>query len=261
MQELILALILIGGFVAGVLNTLAGGGSLITLPLLIFSGLPADVANGTNRVAIVLQNIGGLAGFRRHGLRVGREAWILLAPSMVGAILGAKLAVDMDETLMRRAIGVMLVLMLVPILRSARPGAPRPAEGMRPSWWIWPAYFLVGVYGGFLQAGVGFFYLALLVGVQGLDLVRANLIKVFLILAYSVVALALFAAEGKVAPLQGLVLAAGNMAGGWVGAHMAVRKGEKLIRAVLVVAVLASAIKLTGLLDLFGGWLAGGGGR
>lgn len=250
MHELVLVLILVGGFVAGVLNTLAGGGSLITLPLLIFAGLPPSVANGTNRVAIVLQNVGGLAGFRKHGLRVGREAWLLLIPSLAGAILGAKLAVDLDEATLRRAIGVVLVAMLYPILRSARPAAKRHEGPLPLPWWIWPAYFVVGIYGGFLQAGVGFFYLALLAGVQGLDLVRANLIKVFLILMYSVAALALFAAEGKVAAVPGLVLAVGNMAGGWVGAHMAVRKGERLIRVVLVVMVVASAVKLTGLLDL-----------
>lgn len=261
MHILVLALILVGGFVAGIVNTLAGGGSLITLPLLIFSGLPASVANGTNRVAIVLQNVGGLAGFRKHGLRVGREAWILLIPSMAGAILGARLAINLDEATMRRAIAVLLVAMLVPILRSAKPGAKKAPASLSFPWWVWPAYFVVGVYGGFLQAGVGFLYLALLAGAQGLDLVRANLIKVFLILAYSVVALALFAAEGKVAPVQGLVLAAGNMAGGWVGAHMAVRRGERLIRAILIVAVLASAVKLTGLLDLVGRWIASGGGR
>jgi uncharacterized membrane protein YfcA len=201
-------------------------------------------------VAIVLQNVGGLAGFRKHGLTIGRDAWILLVPSMAGAILGAKLAVDLDETMMRHAIAVLLVVMLVPILRSTRPATKKAPAPLSFAWWVWPAYFAVGVYGGFLQAGVGFLYLALLAGAQGLDLVRANVIKVFLILAYSVVALAMFAAEGMVAPVQGLVLAVGNMAGGWVGAHMAVRKGDRLIRAILVVAVLASAAKLTGLLDI-----------
>ncbi len=259
MSVLVLILIFLGGSIAGVINTMAGGGSLITLPLLIFAGLPPTVANGTNRVAIVLQNVGALAGFRKNGLKVGREAWLLLIPSLLGAYLGVRLAVNLDETMMRRAIGVILVVMLVPLLRRRRPRPPEGAVRVSTRWWLWPVYFAVGVYGGFLQAGVGFFYLALLVGLQGLDLVRANLIKIFLILMYSILALALFLAEGKVALVPGLALAAGNALGGWVGAHLAVRKGESWIKVVLAVAVIVSAAQLTGLTRLLARLLGIGG--
>ena len=168
-------IILLGGFLAGVVNTLAGGGSIITLPLLIYAGLPPTMANATNRVAIVLQNVGALAGFSRHGYRPGREAWILLAPSLAGGTLGAFLAVDIDETLLRRIIGVVLVLMLVPILLR-RPLDPSRSKVMEIKPWTWIAYFLIGVYGGFLQVGVGFLYLVLIAGIQRYDLVRANLL-------------------------------------------------------------------------------------
>src|SRR5262245_33976354 len=181
-------LILGGGFLAGVVNTLAGGGSIITLPLLIYAGLPPTMANATNRVAIVLQNVGALAGFERHGHRPGHEAWILLVPSMAGGILGAFLAVDVDEALLKKIIGLVLVLMLIPILHGTSRDRVRsgPVE-IKP--WMWLAYFLIGVYGGFLQVGVGFLYLGLLSGIQRIDLVRANLLKVFFVLAYSLVAL------------------------------------------------------------------------
>jgi uncharacterized membrane protein YfcA len=255
----VLILIFLGGSVAGVINVMAGGGSLITLPLLIFAGLPPTVANGTNRVAIVLQNVGALAGFRRNGLKVGGKVWLLLIPSLLGAYIGVRLAVNLDETAMRRAIGVILVVMLVPLLRRRRPRPPEGPIRMSTRWWVWPIYFLVGAYGGFLQAGVGFFYLALLVGLQGLDLVRANLVKVFLILMYSILALALFLAGGKVALVPGLTLAAGNTLGGWVGAHLAVRKGERWIKVVLAVAVIVSAAELTGLARLLARVLGIGG--
>ncbi len=259
MDPLILALVLGGGFVAGILNTMAGGGSLITLPILIFAGLPATVANGTNRVAIVLQNVSALGGFKRQGYTVGRDAALLLLPSLLGALVGVRFAVAIDETLMRRIIGMILVVMLVPLLRRRKGAAGKGTVhiGRRP--WMWPVYFLVGAYGGFIQAGVGFFYLALLAGMEGLDLVRANLVKVFLILAYSVLAVAMFSAVGQVALLPGLALAAGNAAGGWVGAHLTVKKGEGLVRAVLAAAILVSAVKLTGLADLIWGLLGSGG--
>ncbi len=255
----LLLLIVGGGFLAGIINVMAGGGSLITLPLLIFAGLPPTVANGTNRVAIVLQNVSALAGFRSKGLTLGRTAWLLLIPSLAGAYLGVRLAVDLDETVMRRAIGVILVVMLVPLLRRRKPRPREDRAAMPMRWWMWPVYFAVGIYGGFLQAGVGFFYLALLVGLQGLDLVRANHVKVFLILVYSMLALALFMAGGKVALVPGLALAVGNAAGGWVGAHLAVTRGEKLVKVVLAAAVLVSAAQLTGLARLLGRWLGLGG--
>jgi uncharacterized protein len=243
---LLFGLILVGGFVAGVVNTLAGGGSIITLPLLIYAGLPPTMANATNRVAIVLQNVGALAGFRRHGHSPGREAWILLAPSLAGGALGAFLAVDIDEALLKKIIGVVLVLMLIPILhRRSGDRGPAMASGIKA--WMWIVYFLIGVYGGFLQVGVGFLYLGLLAGIQRMDLVRANLLKVFFVLAYSLFALLLFAWKLKVDWQAGFALALGTTGGGWVGAKLAVERGERWIRIVLVISVLVASLELTGL--------------
>jgi uncharacterized membrane protein YfcA len=245
---LTLFLILLGGYVAGIINVAAGGGSLITLPLLIFAGLPANVANGTNRIGIALQNVAALTGFRQSGLTVGRKAWFMLIPSLMGAYLGVTAAVNIDEQTFRRIIGGVLVLMLIPLLRRNPRGKGSTVDPpTRP--WSWPLYLLIGAYGGFIQVGVGFLYLALFAGLQGLDLVRANLVKVFFVLVYSMLALVLFSLAGQVALVPGLVLAVGMTAGGWTGARLAVEKGERWIRVVLVLAVLASAAKLTGILD------------
>ena len=244
MDGLTLSLILLGGFLAGIINAVAGGGSIITLPLLIFAGLPAPMANATNRVAIVFQNLGAITAFRRHGLTLGREAWVILIPSLLGGLVGVTLAIDVNEALLRKIIGVVLVLMLVPILRKTPKATQASRPGIRP--WMWPAYFLIGVYGGFLQVGVGFLYLAVLVGIQGKDLVRANLFKVFYVLAYSALAVLLFAWKSQVNWSSGLVLAVGNAAGGWLGAKLAVERGERWIRVALVVAVFIAAGELTG---------------
>ena len=253
MDALTLLLIFGGGILAGIINTVAGGGSMITLPLLIFAGLPAHVANGTNRVAIVFQNMSAVAGFKKHGYTVGREAWLLLIPSLLGAYVGVRLVLDLDETMLRRVIGLVLILMLVPLLRknTATEGAGVVTPPSRP--WVWPVYFLIGVYGGFLQVGVGFMYLGLLAGVHRMNLVAANLIKVFYVLVYSLLALLVFSLAGQVAWTAGIVMALGSAWGGWLGARMAVERGERWIRVVLVVAVVAAAVKLTGL----AGFLAG----
>ena len=245
MDPLLLALTFAGGVAAGVINTLAGGGGLIALPILIASGLSATVANGTYRLAVVLQNAAAVATFHRRGVRVAGTVWPLLLPCVVGAVLGARLAVAVDEDLFRKVLGGVLVVMLVLFL-VRRPPAPRAGDGFRIRPWMWATYFALGVYGGFLQVGIGFLFLALLAGVGGLDLVRANAIKVFLILGYSTAAVILFAAGGRFALAPAVVMAAGNAIGGWLGARIAVDKGEVWIRAVLAVAVLASAAELTG---------------
>lgn len=253
MDPLILALIFAGGTVAGVMNTVAGGGSLITLPLLIFAGLPAGVANGSNRLAVLLQNVAAVATFHGKGVRLGNAAWWLQIPLLAGSVVGVLLAVRLDEAALKRVIGIVLVVMLVPILhrgkRAKRDGIPE----LHLKNWMWPAYFALGIYGGFIQAGIGFFFLALLVGGAGLDLVRANAIKVFLVLGYTVLATVLFMMHGQFSLLPAAALAAGNALGGFLGAHLAVEKGERWIRWVLAISVIASAVQLTGL----GSWILG----
>jgi len=235
-----------GGVVSGVLNTLAGGGGLIALPLLILTGLPASVANGTYRLAVVGQNVAAMAGFQRRGVRVAGDTWPLQIPCILGAAAGVGLALLVDESAFRRFVAVLLVLMLIPMFRKSRRAARDPAERFRIRGWMWPAYFAVGVYGGFLQVGVGFLFLALLRGASGLDLVRANAVKVFLVLGYSVLAVILFTAGNRMVLAPALALAAGNAAGGWMGAHLAVTRGEGWIRWVVTATVLASAAKLLG---------------
>jgi hypothetical protein len=237
-------LVMVGG-VAGFLNVLAGGGSLLTLPLLIFLGLPAAVANGTNRVAIFFQNIFAMGGFRRQGVFPAALALLCTVPALAGAYLGANLAVEIDDHLFKRLlalilVGVMLFTALDPMRRFGREEAvvtPLRAAVLLCT------FFLVGVYGGFVQAGVGFLIISGLLA-HGLDLVRINAIKVIVIFAFTVVALAVFMAHGQVDYGLGLALAAGNSAGGWIATHVAVKKGHDWIKKVVSLTVLAFALRL-----------------
>lgn len=243
-RALLLAAVPVAGLLAGFINTLAGSGSLLTLPVLIFLGLPANVANGTNRVGVVLQNVVAVATFRRHGA-LAAGAWRLVAPAVVGSVLGAALAVDLNEALLRRIIGVLMLLLVAVMLVKPERWLETPAAPARARPWLEiPLFFAIGVYGGFIQAGVGIFLLAGLVLGAGLDLVRANAVKNLIVLVLSAAALVVFVANDQVAWSLGLLLALGQAAGAWLAAHVALRRGARFVRAIVVTVVGLSAVAL-----------------
>lgn len=240
-----LALFLTGS-VAGAVNVLAGGGSFLTLPVLIFLGLPATVANGTNRVAILAQNAGAVWGFGRHRLVDG--GWVTRAalPALLGAVLGTWLALEIGDRAFRRILAILMVVVAVGTIWSPawlRSAAERPETALTSRPGLLFGFFLVGVYGGFVQAGVGFLLLAMAT-LAGLDLVRGNALKVLVVLCFTPVALGLFAAGGKVAWGMGLALAAGNLTGGLVGVRLTVLKGHTWVRRFVTGAVLVFAVGL-----------------
>lgn len=237
------------GVVAGLINTLAGAGSLLTLPALMAFGLPATEANATNRVAVLLQSVAAAARYRQAGvLTLSAGRW-LVGPLILGAVAGAWISVDLDEVLFRRIIGVVMVLMLGVIL--ARPQRwLEGREGPPPRHLVWSAplvFFGVGLYGGFLQAGVGVFLLAAIVWSRGQDLVRSNALKVVLVGAYTLPALLLFLWFDLVVWIPGLVMGLGGVLGALLGAQSSMRFGAPFLRWVLIVVVVVSASKLLGL--------------
>lgn len=239
-------LILFGaGLVAGTLNVIAGGGSLLTLPVLIFLGLPATVANGTNRVAILAQNIGAVWSFNRHRVIEWRLVPLAAIPAAVGAIVGTWAAIRIGDAAFQRVLAAIMVAVVVwtiwDPLRKREPDEGDMRRGHQVGFGV--AFFLVGVYGGFVQAGVGFLILAATT-LMGLDLVRGNALKVLIVLIFTPIALVLFALNGKVDWGLGLALAAGNFVGGQVGVHFSVLKGHRWIKRVVLVTVIVFAIKL-----------------
>jgi uncharacterized membrane protein YfcA len=231
------------GVFAGTLNVLAGGGSFLTLPILIFLGLPATTANGTNRVGILLQNVGAVWGFRKHGVLDSGRALRAAVPAAVGSVLGTLAALRIEEGAFKKLlaflmIGVTLWTLWDPLSRRAG-GSSGEASGIL----IAAGFFVAGVYGGFVQAGVGFLILAVTT-LAGLDLVRGNAVKVLCILVFTVLSLALFAWSGHVRWGLGLVLAAGTVLGGQIGVRLTVLKGHAWVKGVVTVAVIAMAIRL-----------------
>jgi len=241
-------LLIAGGFACGFINILAGSGSLITLPILIFIGLPVNVANGTNRVAILLQNLVGVMSFRRSGMLNLRNGLALAVPAIIGAMLGAQIAVNLNEKAMQIAVGGLMIVMLITMFIEPR----RWLEGKggnTGSMGIWQAiiFFLMGIYGGFIQAGVGIFLLAGLVLSAGYNLKFANPVKVLIILCFTIFALVIFIIHGQVQWDAGLILAAGSMAGAAVATKLAVKKGSEFVRVLLVIVLIVTAAKMFGL--------------
>lgn len=241
-------LILFGvGSIAGFINVNAGGGSSLTLPTLIFMGLDGAMANGTNRIAIIIQNISAIASFRKNNMFQFKKSSQLAILTLPGAIIGSLLAVTVSSALFQRILGVVLILIVFSIFLSRSYKNKRTGQESHRNWFIYPALFGIGFYGGFLQIGVGFLFMAALYHLLKLDLVLVNMHKVFIILIYTIPALLIFMITGNVNWKLGLALAAGNAFGAWWGAQAAVKGGEKIIRIILAVAITIMAFKLFGL--------------
>lgn len=242
-------LLFAAGVIAGALNVIAGGGSFLTLPILMFLGLPPGVANGTNRVGILLQNVGAVWSFHRHEVLDWRSVLWAAVPSIPGAALGVWLAHMVSDDAFKRILALLMVTLSLWTLWSNRRGEVAPLE-VRPESIptqrrvaIGLAFFLIGIYGGFVQAGVGFLILAATTA-AGLDLVRGNAVKVLTVLCFTALSLALFAWSGRVDWVMGLILAAGTTLGGLAGARLTVLKGHRWIRGVVTVTMILFALKL-----------------
>jgi len=233
------------GVVAGYLNVMAGGGSLLTVPALMFLGVPGHVANGTNRIAILAQNITAVSTFYRRGFHDFKLGLSLAACAIPGAILGAWLGVHLQgEWFNRFLAAVMLFVML--LMASNRTVDQVKALQAEPKNLLLGhvMMFGAGVYGGIIQIGVGFILMAILYRVMGIDLVRVNMYKVLIVLCYTIAALAVYASQLELFWLAGIALAIGNSIGGWLGARWSISKGEAAIRTVLNGVLIIVIVKL-----------------
>ena len=240
LQHLILFL---AAAVAGTLNVIAGGGSFLTLPVLILMGLPATVANGTNRVGILVQSAAAVHSFSGKGvLDWGSFRWAGV-PAAGGALVGSLIAVRLEDQAFQKILAILMVAVTLRTLWNPFK-LQDSARGVQCST-LFPglAFFLVGIYGGFVQVGVGFFLLAATTW-TGLDLVRGNAVKVLTVLAFTVLALGVFAWQGKVVWLTGIVLAAGFAVGGRLGARLTLTQGHAWVRRVVTITIVVFAIKL-----------------
>jgi uncharacterized membrane protein YfcA len=237
-----LVVLFLAGIVAGFLNAVAGGGSAITIPILT-DMVGVSVANGTNRIAILVANVTAVIGYNKEKKVPWDRVRPLIPATLVGAMGGAWVATQLSGAAMQRVFAVVLGLVALSVLIRPRQWLnERTPRLSRP--WADVAFLLIGFYGGFVQVGVGFLLLAGLVLGAGLDLVKGNGAKVALVASYTWIALLLFLWAGQVDLLLGVVLAGGNATGAYVSTRMAVRRGAPWVRWVLIVAAASAALRM-----------------
>jgi uncharacterized membrane protein YfcA len=246
-MELNYILLIFVGFVAGIINTLAGGGSLITLPVLIFMGLPEAIANGTNRIAILLQTASAVSGYKSKGVTTFPFSLYLGVCALLGSIIGASIAIDIDGETFNKILAIVMVVVgcllvfnkkqtALVVLKERTRGKP-----LATSCFI---FFFIGIYGGFLNAGIGLVMLLVLPYINKLSLVKANATKVTVAFIYTTAAVVVFVLNDKINWTYGLVMATGNVLGAWLSSRYSVKKGDPFIRYALFIIVTGLAIKL-----------------
>jgi uncharacterized membrane protein YfcA len=244
-------LLTVSGVLVGFINTLAGGGSIISLSVLMMLGLPAPLANGTNRIAIFLQTLTAIGTFTQKKVMDFRKGMALAVPTVVGSVVGAWIAVDINEKAFEYAVGVIMLFMLFFILYKPEKWIRERKEltEKKVSLLQIVIFFLIGVYGGFIQLGAGYFFLAGIVLGAGYELVKANAIKGLIIFLYTPFAMLVFIFNDQVDWLYGTVIAIGNIAGAIIASKMAVEKGAKFVRWVIIIVILLTSASMFGLID------------
>lgn len=246
----IFVIIVIAGFFQGFINTIAGAGTVITYSLFVALGMPSNVANGTVRIGVLAQTMISSFKFYKGNKLDLKKGLILGIPIVLGSIIGAGIAVNIDKKTFELIVGILLSLLLVTIwLNPKRWIEGKSAEYQRKNSFLQLLLFLIiGFYGGFIHIGVGIFLLSALVLNAGYDVVKANAIKVFLVLMYIPVVLVIFMISDKIDYLPGIIVAIGNVGGGIIGANLAIKKGAGFVR-ILVICIIIVFV-----LHLFGFW-------
>jgi uncharacterized membrane protein YfcA len=249
-----ISILIISGLLVGFINTLAGGGSVISLSVLMMLGLPATVANGTNRIAILVQSMGATSSFRQQKVLDTKKGIWLAVPAVIGSVIGAWVAIDINEKVFERAVAVILIVMLFFIVYKPEHWIKEQKHLIEKK--ISPMqiiiFFFIGMYGGFIQVGVGYFLLAGIVLSAGYELVKANAIKSLINLLFTPLAIVVFSFGDQVYWQYGLVMAVGTLAGALLATRMAVKKGANFVRWVIIAVILLTAAHLFGIIDISG---------
>ncbi len=251
MSLITIIIIVVAGILVGFINTLSGGGSVISLSLLLLLGLPANIANGTNRISIFFQTLSSVSSFTRQKMFDSKRPLWLAIPATAGSVLGAITAVDLSEKVIEYAMaGAMVIMVFFLFYKPGRWMKENPILlSNRLRWWHHVIFFAVGFYGGFIQVGVGYFLLmSLIIGV-GYDLVKANAVKNLIVFLYAIFSLIVFIVNGQVDYLYGLILSAGSVIGALIASYLAVKRGATFIRAVILLSVILTIMQVTGIVN------------
>lgn len=245
-------ILIIAGVMVGFINTLAGGATIISLSVLMFMGLPLNVANGTHRIAAAFQTLTSVSTFRSSRVLDWKKGVVLGIPVIAGSLIGARVAIGINEEVFEKIVAAVMILMMFLILYKPNRwvNGKKDLISKRLSWKQILIFFSLGLYGGFIYVGIGYFLLAAIVLSVGYDVVRANAIKVLIVLMYVPFTIGVFLWGGMINLEYGLVLAVGQVIGAYIGAKSAVSQGAGFVRWVMVVFIILSVLHLTGIADI-----------
>lgn len=248
----IIALLIFAGFLVGVINTIAGSGTVITYSLFMMLGLPISYANGTIRLGVIMQTLVSTLNFKEHNALDWKKGFKLSLPVVMGSIVGAQIAVEINEAIFEKIMASLLLIMLLFIFYRPEGWLKNQMHKIKrkPNFVQLLLFFVIGAYGGFIHIGVGIFLLSALVLNAGYDLVKANAIKVMTVFLYSPFALAVFMMNDQVHYGMGLIAAIGNVFGGYVGSRMAINWGNNFVRWILIVVILIFSAYLLNIPEL-----------
>ncbi len=253
MEWYIYLIAVVGGLIAGVINTLSGFGSAITLTILSeLMGLPPNLANGSNRVGVVAASLSGSFGFYKNGrLKIGKHKLLLIC-CFIGAMFGVYTAIQISNEDFREVFKyLMIAVFMVLLVKPKRWLNPPDSDAKLNPWLAVPLFLILGFYGGFIQMGMGVFFLFITVLVGKYNLIDANAIKGFTVLLYSAVVLAIFHWKGLVDWKAGSIIAFGQLIGAYFAANFASKfpKADLWAYRFLVIIVILAILKLFGVLD------------
>lgn len=244
-------IILFGGFVAGVINTFAGSGSIITLTILMeLMGLDPLMANATNRVNILMMNVSSTAGFVKSDKLNLKGATFPLVALVLGAITGLVLLSFVSSDQFKDIFKYLLLLFLpIVLLKPSRLIETNKALISFPRPLVIVLFFIAGLYGGFIQMGIGIFILILTVSITKFDLMESNAFKVAAIGMYTLVALIVFQFQGLVVWKAGLLIGVAQSAGGFLTARYASQSpnANKWAYRILVGVLILAILRLFGI--------------
>jgi uncharacterized membrane protein YfcA len=245
-----IVLLLASGVLVGIINTLGGGGSVITMSLFMAMGMPIGIANGTNRIAVLMQNLSATVAFLRKGMLHVRSGLLLSLPAIFGNIFGAMVATEVSDSVFKICLSVVLAIILVYLLLGKDNEQVTGGHGLKIKWWHYLLFFIIGFYGGYIYIGLGFLILAITIWTMKLDIITANVIKGFVIFLSTPFALAVFIYNGQVEWMAGLLHGVGNILGALLASHWAMSWGVKFVRWFTLFIIVVFFIDLMGWISL-----------
>lgn len=251
-EGMIIAVLILSGIVVGIINTLAGGGAFISMTLFTVIGLPINVSNGTNRIAVVLQNFTSTIAFLRKRMLDIRSGVKLSIPAVIGNIAGSLVASQISDSIFKICMTIVLIVVLLYMIFDKSHNRPN-IHGGHPlviRWWHYILFLFMGFYGGYIYVGLGYVILAATIWLMNLDIVTANVVKCFIIFVATPFSLIIFMVNGQVDYSYGLWHGLGNIVGAYLASHYIISWGVTFVRWATFVIIMICFADLVGLISM-----------